>query len=144
MRKEEADATCEAIGHRSQRARVVRANLQYNRELVAAQTDYQKLVGGAIDLATAKVNNQTKYTQYLGAGVQLQSAETKLAQAEEKLTQEQTTLEGLESFTPLVKAEWEQKKLLKQSRIDDLKQAVYHASRQLDDGLREVASLAAG
>lgn len=142
--KAEADQMCLAIEEKKQSLRVAQANISLNQEVVNTGIGFQKFLGSVIDYGTARVNNQAKFVNYQIAGVNLNIAETKLQQANERLTQEQIVLEGMVDLTPLIREEWEQRKALRQSRIEDLRQSVFLANSKLDAEIRQLASAAAG
>ncbi|WP_448596626.1 hypothetical protein [Thermoleptolyngbya sp.] len=138
--KVEADAACAAIEEKRQTLRIAQSNLFLNQDVASTGLAFQKLVGTAIDYGTAKVNNHAKFIGYQTARTNLETAQVKWSQAQERLCQEQAILDGMVEFTSLIREEWEQKKALKQSRIADLKQSVFEASAKLDADVRQLAS----
>jgi predicted nucleic acid-binding Zn-ribbon protein len=124
--------------------RIVKANIGLNSDLVGVGNDFQKFIGNVIDYSITKVNNQTKYTNFQTAGVNQQVAGVKLSQALEKLTQEEIVLGGLTELTPLITEEWQQRKELKKSKIEDLKNAVYQANSKLDAQIQRIADTVSG
>jgi hypothetical protein len=142
--KGDADAAVAAIEEKRQTVRIVKANIGLNSDLVEVGNDFQKFIGNVIDYSTTKVNNQTKYTNFETAGVNQQVAGVKLSQALEKLTQEEIVLGGLTELTPLIREEWRQRKELKKSKIEDLKNAVYSANSKLDAQIQRIADTVSG
>ncbi len=142
--KGDADAAVAAIEEKRQTVRIVKANIGLNSDLVGVGNDFQKFIGNVIDYSTTKVNNQTKYTNFETAGVNQQVAGVKLSQAIEKLTQEEIVLNGLTELTPLIREEWQQRKELKKSKIEDLKNAVYQANSKLDAQIQRIADTVSG
>lgn len=142
--KGDADAAVAAIEEKRQTVRIVKANIGLNSDLVGVGNDFQKFIGNVIDYSTTKVNNQTKYTNFQTAGINQQVAGVKLSQAIEKLTQEEIVLGGLTELTPLITEEWQQRKELKKSKIEDLKNAVYQANSQLDAQIQRIADTVSG
>ena len=142
--KGDADAAVAAIEEKRQTVRIVKANIGLNSDLVGVGNDFQKFIGNVIDYSTTKVNNQTKYTNFQTAGVNQEVAGVKLSQAQEKLTQEEIVLSGLTELTPLIREEWQQRKELKKSKIEDLKNAVYSANSKLDAQIQRIADTVSG
>ena len=138
--KADADAACHSIEEKRQTLRVAQANIALNQNVASTGVAFQKFVGTVIDYGTAKVNNHTKFIGYRTAQTNLQTAQVKLGQAQERLIQEQVILDGMVELTPLIRQEWEQKKALKSSRIQDLKQSVFEANAKLDGEIRQLAS----
>jgi hypothetical protein len=133
--KEQADRSLEAIEERRQTAKIVTANLGLNQDIVRAATEGQKLQGLVIDFARTRVENQTKFINYQTAGVKQQIASAKFDVAQQQLQQEEHTLQGMRSLTPLVYEEWQQRLSLKRSKIADLKTAALRASAAMDERL---------
>jgi hypothetical protein len=138
--KNDADTACASIEEKRQTLRVAQANIALNQDVASTGVAFQKFVGTVIDYGTAKVNNHSKFIGYRTAQTNLQTAQVKLGQAQERLIQEQIVLDGMVEMTPLIREEWEQKKALKSSRIQDLKQSVFEASAKLDGEIRQLAS----
>lgn len=138
--KADADEACASIEEKRQTLRIAQSNIALNQDAVTTGVAFQKLVGTVIDYGTAKVNNHTKFIGYQTARTNLETAQVKWSQAQERLYQEQAILDGMVELTPLIREEWEQKKALKQSRIADLKQSVFEASAKLDADVRQLAS----
>lgn len=139
--KAAADAAVESIEEKRQTLRIANVNISLNTDVVKTGVNFQKFLGSVIDFGTAKVANQIKFTDYQTAGLNLQIAQTKQAQVGEKLSQENVVMSGLTELTPLISQEWEQRKALKQSRIEGLKQAVLQANQTINDEIRKVAAL---
>ncbi|MBW4489945.1 MAG: hypothetical protein KME12_19355 [Trichocoleus desertorum ATA4-8-CV12] len=138
--KAEADVACASIEEKRQTLRVAQANIALNQDAAGTGVAFQKFVGTVIDYGTTKVNNHSKFINYQTARTNLDMAQTKWNQAQERLIQEQAVLDGIVEMTPLIREEWEQKKALKASRIADLKQSVFEANAKLDADIRQLTN----
>lgn len=137
--KESADNLVQSIEEKRQTVRVAVANIQLNQDVVKAGNEYQKLEGLAIDYATTGVNNETKFVNYQTAGVNKEIALNKFDQATERLTQGQLTLTGMQSLTPLITQEWEQRRALKLSQISSLKIEATKAKEALEPKMMQLS-----
>lgn len=137
--KESADELVQSIEEKRQTVRVAVANIQLNQDVVKAGNEYQKLEGLAIDYATTGVNNETKFVNYQTAGVNKEIALNKFDQATERLTQGQLTLAGMQSLTPLITDEWEQRRALKLSQISSLKIEATKAKEALEPKMMQLS-----
>lgn len=137
--KESADDLVQSIEEKRQTVRVAVANIQLNQDVVKAGNEYQKLEGLAIDYATTGVNNETKFVNYQTAGVNKEIALNKFDQASERLTQGQLTLAGMQSLTPLITDEWEQRRALKLSQISSLKIEATKAKEALEPKMMQLS-----
>jgi hypothetical protein len=137
--KEDADAMVQSIEEKRQTVRVATANIQLNQDVVKAGNEYLKLEGLAIDYATTGVNNETKFVNYQVAGVNKEIALNKLDQSRERLTQGQLTLAGMQSITPLISQEWEQRRHLKLSQISSLKIEATKAREALEPKMMQLS-----
>lgn len=137
--KENADELVQSIEEKRQTVRVAVANIQLNQDVVKAGNEYQKLEGLAIDYATTGVNNETKFVNYQTAGVNKEIALNKFDQAGERLTQGQLTLAGMQSLTPLITQEWEQRRALKLSQISSLKIEATKAKEALEPKMMQLS-----
>ncbi|MBE9182452.1 hypothetical protein IQ268_28285 [Oculatella sp. LEGE 06141] len=135
--KLDADRAVESIEEKKQTLRIIQSNLSLNQEVVRTGVSNEKLIGNVIDFATAKTNNQSKFIGYQAAGVNLSTAEVKLQQAKERHAQESIALGGMKDLTPLIEEEWDQKKKLKQSRIEDLRASVYIANAKIEQAMSQ-------
>ena len=138
----DADAAVASIERKRQTLRVVQSNIALNTDLVKTATAQEKFVGNVIDYATARVGNHAKFINYQTAGINVNIAQTKYQQANERLNQEAIALNGMAQLTPLIREEWEEKKALKQSRIAALKQSAMAASANLDADLKQLSTAA--
>ena len=86
------------------------------------------------------VNNETKYVNYQVAGINKTIALNKLDQTNEKLFQGQAVLTGMRAITPLITEEWQARKSLKVSAINDLKTKAMRGSSQMDNQLEQQAN----
>lgn len=137
--KETADELVQSIEEKRQTVRVATANVQLNQDIVKAGNEYLKLEGFAIDYATTGVNNETKFVNYQVAGVNKEIALNKFDQAAERLTQGQLTLAGMQSITPLISQEWEQRRNLKLSQISSLKIEATKAKEALEPKMMQLS-----
>lgn len=137
--KEQADEMVQSIEEKRQTVRVATANIQLNQDVVRAGNEYLKLEGLAIDYATTGVNNETKFVNYQVAGVNKEIALNKFDQASERLTQGQLTLAGMQSITPLISQEWEQRRNLKLSQISSLKIEATKAREALEPKMMQLS-----
>ncbi len=137
--KETADELVQSIEEKRQTVRVAVANIQLNQDVVKAGNEYLKLEGLAIDYATTGVNNETKFVNYQVAGVNKEIALNKFDQANERLTQGHLTLAGMQSLTPLIGQEWEQRRNLKLSQISSLKIEATKAKEALEPKMLQLS-----
>ncbi len=125
-----------SIHEKENTVKIADANIKLNTAVVGAGISYQKFLGKVVDYGTAQIDVQTRMRHYDIANINLAIADTKLQVAQEKLTQEQIVLEGTQALTPLIREEWDQKKALKQARIDGLKHQVALAGSKLDEAIK--------
>lgn len=133
----------QSIHEKRNTIKIAKANIQLNKDVVETGTVFQNFLGSVVDYGSAKLGVEAKLLNYQAAQVKVDIAGVKLEQTREKLTQEQVILGGMQQMTPLIREEWEQRKALKQAKINALKQAVAMASSQLDEQLQLAASNAA-
>ncbi|MBU7587022.1 MAG: hypothetical protein KAF91_29925 [Nostoc sp. TH1S01] len=129
--KLEADAIVESIEEKRQTLRVVGANLDLNTDVLKTGVKSEKMTQAAIDYGIAKVNTETKLTQFETAEVQYEIGLTKLDQTHEKLVHEQVTLEGLRNETDQRKRFWQEKYALGESRIKQVQLAKYQLDAKI-------------
>src|SRR3569832_147909 len=137
--KEKADEVVQSIEEKRHSVRVATANIQLNQDIVKAGNEYVKLEGLAIDYASTGVINETKFVYYQVAGVNKEIAQNKFDQGNERLTQGQLTLAGMQSLTPLVAQEWEQRRNLKLSQISSLKIEATKAKEALEPKMMQLS-----
>lgn len=137
--KEDADKAVESIEKKRQTLRIVGANIALNTDVVKTANDYRKFEGAVIDYATTWVNNEIKFLGYQTAEVNRDIATNRFDQAQERLTQGQKVLAGMQSITPLIDDEWEQRRSLKQSQINSLKVAATQAREALEPKLLQLS-----
>jgi hypothetical protein len=137
--KEEADRAVESIEKKRQTLRIVGANIALNTDVVKVANDYRKFEGFVLDYATTGVNNEIKFINYQTAEVNRDIATNRFDQAQERLTQGQRVLAGMQSITPLIDQEWEQRRSLKQSQIHSLKVAAVQAREALEPKLMQLS-----
>jgi len=138
--KVDADSIVQNIEGKRQTVRVMVANIGLNTDVVKAGNDFKKFEGAVIDYATTGVNNETKYVNYQVAGINKTIALNKLDQTNEKLFQGQAVLTGMRAITPLITEEWQARKSLKVSAINDLKTKAMRGSSQMDNQLEQQAN----
>ena len=145
--KADADALVESIEEKRQTVRVAVANINLNQDVVRAGNEYLKLEGLAIDYATTRVNNETKFVNYQTAQTNQSIAVNRYEQTQERLIQGQKVLAGMRSITPLIDDEWRARKDNKQSQIKSLeimaiqsKEALEPRILQLSQNFREELS----
>lgn len=119
--KEQADEIVQAVEEKRHTMRIVTANLQLNQDVVKAGNEYQKLEGLAIDYATNRVKNETKFINYQTAEVGRDIAINKYDQELEKLRQGEVTLNGMRQMTEALQREWDARVEEKNSKISTLK-----------------------
>lgn len=119
--KEKADEIVQAVEEKRHTMRIVTANLQLNQDVVKAGNEYQKLEGLAIDYATNRVKNETKFINYQTAEVGRDIAINKYDQELEKLRQGEVTLNGMRQMTEALQREWDARVEEKNSKISTLK-----------------------
>jgi hypothetical protein len=137
--KENADADVESIEKKRQTVRVGVANVALKTDLVKMANDERKFEGAVIDYVTTGVNNEIKFINYQTAEVNRDLATNRFDQAQERLIQGQKVLAGMQSITPLIDDEWEQRKSLKQSQIHSLKVAAVQAREALEPKLMQLS-----
>lgn len=130
----------QSIHEKRNTVKIAKANIQLNKDVVETGTVFQNFLGSVVDYGSAKLGVEAKLLKYQAAQVNVEIAGVKLDQTREKLIQEQVVLGGMQQITPLIREEWEQRKALKQSRINALKQAVATESSKLDEQLQLAAS----
>jgi hypothetical protein len=98
--KVDADAACASIEEKRQTLRIAQSNIALNQDVASTGVAFQKFVGTVIDYGTAKVNNHTKFVGYQTARTNLETAQVKWTQAQERLYQEQAILDGMVEIPP--------------------------------------------
>lgn len=136
----EADVMLGQIKRQGNKVKVAKANIGLVGLLVDADSAYKKVEGQLIDRQTIITQNDTKYINYQSALVDRSIADVKFQQKQETLTQENAALTGMKNITPLVTAEWQARKALKESKIGAINYAVDFAAAKLDEQLRLMAS----
>jgi hypothetical protein len=137
--KSVADEAVESIEKKRHTLRVVGANIALNTDVVRTANDFRKFEGTVIDYATTGVNNEIKFVNYQTAGVNKNIALNRFDQANERLTQGQKTLLGMQSITPLIDEEWIARKSLKSSQIKSLQLAATQAKDELQPKLMQLS-----
>lgn len=137
--KEDADSMLQSIEEKRLTVKVATANIQLNQDVVRAGNEYLKLEGLAIDYAVVGLNNEAKYIGYQTAEVNRDIADNRYQQSQERLLQGQKTLVGMQSITPLIDEEWQQRKSLKVSQINSLKIEATKAKEALEPRLMQLS-----
>lgn len=137
--KSVADETVGSIEKKRQTLRIVGANIALNTDVVRTANDFRKFEGAVIDYATTGVNNETKFVNYQTAGVNKDIALNRFDQSNERLTQGQKVLAGMQSITPLIDTEWAERKSLKSSQIKSLQLAAIQAKDELQPKLMQLS-----
>ena len=137
--KEDADKAVESIEKKRQTLRIVGANIALNTDVVRTANDYRKFEGAVIDYATTGVNNEIKFIGYQTSGVNRDIAINRYDQSQERLTQGERVLAGMQSITPLIDKEWDARRSLKQSQIKSLEVAAVQAREALEPKLLQLS-----
>jgi hypothetical protein len=123
--KLEADKAIQSISEKQQTLKVIGANLSLNTEAFKVGSLAEKMNQANITYQTDGVNTQAKIIDFQKAGVNLQIAESKLYQQQEKLTHQNIELQGLQAETPLRQQYWQAKLSLAESRIQQIELAKF-------------------
>jgi hypothetical protein len=137
--KEDADKAVESIEKKRHTLRIVGANIALNTDVVRIGNDYRRFEGAVIDFATTGVNNETKFVNYQNAGNNKTIAINNFYQSQERITQGQKTLAGIQSITPLIDDEWTARRSLKESQIKSLQIAAIQAKEALEPKLMQIS-----
>jgi len=137
--KEEIDKEVQSVEKKRQTLRLVGANLALNTDVVKIGTDYRKFEGSVLDYAIAGLNNEIKFINYKTTEVNRDIAINRYDQSQERLTQGEKVLAGMQSITPLIDKEWEARRSLKQSQIKSLEVAAVQAREALEPKLMQLS-----
>jgi hypothetical protein len=137
--KEVADQVVSSIEKKRQTLRIVGANIALNTDVVRTANDFRKFEGTVLDYATTGVNNEIKFIGYQTTGVNREIALNGYDQSQERLTQGQNVLAGMQSITPLIVTEWVARKSLKESQIKSLEVAAVQARQALEPKLMQLS-----
>jgi hypothetical protein len=121
----EADKAIQSISEKRETLRLVGANLQLNTDAYKVGSLSEKMNQANITYQSDGVNTQAKMVGFEVAGVNLQIAQSKLGQTQEKLAHQNIELEGLQAETPLRKLYWQAKLSLIESRVSQVELAKF-------------------
>ena len=121
----EADKAIQSISEKRETLRLVGANLQLNTDAYKTGSLSEKMNQASITYQSDGVNTQAKMVGFEVAGVNLQIAQSKLGQTQEKLNHQNIELQGLQAETPLRKLYWQAKLSLIESRISQVELAKF-------------------
>jgi hypothetical protein len=130
--KETADAAIHSIGGKREQMRVILANQGLMQDIIKGGMENRKIEGLSIDYDSLRITNETKFINWQTNGINKNIAINKWQQTNEKLIQGQAVLIGMQAITPLITEEWQARKALKQSSINDLKTKAMKGSSAMD------------
>jgi len=123
--KSDADKAIQAISEKRETLRLIGANLQLNTDAYKVGSLSEKMNQAAITYQIDGINSQSKMVGIDIANAQMQIAQSKLHQTQEKLSHQNIELAGLQSETPLRQRYWEAKLSLIESRISQVELAKF-------------------
>jgi hypothetical protein len=123
--KSDADKAIQSISEKRETLRLIGANLQLNTDAYKVGSLNEKMNQAAINYQIDGINSQSKMVGLDAANVNLQIAQSKLNQTQEKLSHQNIELAGLQSETPLRQRYWEAKLSLIESRISQVELAKF-------------------
>lgn len=129
--KVDADKAIQSISEKRETLRLIGANLQLNTDVYKTGSLSEKMNQANIVYQTDGINTQAKIVDFQKAGVNLQIAQSKLYQTQEKLTHQNIELQGLKSETPLRQAYWKAKLSLIESRIAQVELAKFQLDAKI-------------
>jgi hypothetical protein len=129
--KVDADKAVQSISEKQQTLKVIGANLQLNSEAFKVGSLAEKMNQANIVYQTDGVNTQSKMIDFQKAGVNLQIAQSKLYQTQEKLQHQDIELKGLQAETPLRQQYWTAKLSLIESRISQVELAKFQLDAKI-------------
>lgn len=121
----DADKAIQSISEKRETLRLVGANLQLNTDAYKVGSLSEKMNQANITYQSDGINTQSKMVGFEVAGVNLQIAQSKLSQTQEKLAHQNIELVGLQAETPLRQRYWEAKLSLIESRISQVELAKF-------------------
>jgi hypothetical protein len=127
----EADKAIQSISEKRETLRLVGANLQLNTDAYKVGSLSEKMNQANITYQSDGVNTQAKMVGFEVAGVNLQIAQSKLGQTQEKLAHQNIELQGLQAETPLRKLYWTAKLSLIESRISQVELAKFQLDAKI-------------
>jgi hypothetical protein len=123
--KSDADKAIQSISEKRETLRLIGANLQLNTDAYKVGSLNEKMTQAAITYQIDGINSQSKMAALEGANINLQIAQSKLSQTQEKLNHQNIELTGLQAETPLRQRYWEAKLSLIESRISQVELAKF-------------------
>ena len=123
--KADADKAIQSISEKRETLRLIGSNLQLNTDAYKTGSLSEKMNQASITYQSDGVNTQSKMIGFEVANVNLQIAQSKLGQTQEKLAHQNIELSGLQSETPLRQRYWEAKLSLIESRISQVELAKF-------------------
>ena len=123
--KSDADKAIQSISEKRETLRLIGANLQLNTDAYKVGSLNEKMTQAAITYQIDGINSQSKMVGLDAANINLQIAQSKLNQTQEKLNHQNIELAGLQSETPLRQRYWEAKLSLIESRISQVELAKF-------------------
>jgi hypothetical protein len=123
--KQAADQAIQSISEKRETLRLFGANLQLNTDAYKVGSLSEKMNQASITYQSDGVTTQAKMVGFEVANVNLQIAQSKLGQTQEKLNHQNIELVGLQSETPLRQRYWEAKLSLIESRISQVELAKF-------------------
>ena len=123
--KSDADKAIKVISEKRETLRLIGANLALNTDVYKVGSLSEKMTQAAISYQIDGINSQSKMVALEGANINLQIAQSKLSQTQEKLNHQNIELAGLQSETPLRQRYWEAKLSLIESRISQVELAKF-------------------
>ena len=127
----DADKAIQSISEKRETLRLVGANLQLNTDVYKTGSLSEKMNQANITYQSDGVNTQAKMVGFEVAGVNLQIAQSKLGQTQEKLAHQNIELQGLQAETPLRKLYWTAKLSLIESRISQVELAKFQLDAKI-------------
>ncbi len=129
--KSDADKAIQSISEKRETLRIIGANLQLNTDAYKVGGLSEKMTQAAITYQIDGINSQSKMVGLDAANVNLQIAQSKLNQTQEKLNHQNIELAGLQSETPLRQCYWEAKLSLIESRISQVELAKFNLDSKI-------------
>lgn len=123
--KQDADKAIQSISEKRETLKLIGANLALNTDVFKTGSLSEKMSQASIAYQIDGVGTQAKMVGFEVAGVNLQIAQSKLGQTQEKLNHQNIELVGLQSETPLRQRYWEAKLSLIESRISQVELAKF-------------------
>jgi hypothetical protein len=136
--KAEADKAVEQVEQQRQTLRVMAANVDLQKDALSLAKSQRQVEAGAIQYATEGLKVDTAGVGYQSAAVDLEIAQSKLAQRSEVLAQKQIELAGTVAATPLIQQQQHLKTELLESKNASLKTAIQSVQQRLQEQLQQL------